>query len=234
MKHELNILRQLNHPNICSLWGYEKGMFGTPDVPSIVTEYCINGTLAEYLIKQAETLDILKRIKLIENILKAIEYLHDGIAQVTIVHGNINTDSVVVDKYGIPKIQNFEFSHQYARDTLSTLIPAPAYTPSLVPAHSRWHPPEFFIPTDDWPLVTRHADLWATGCLLLKIISGQEPYSGTNVPAVFARIKNSEAPYSRGACPSDEIWDVAGRLWVPNPLQRISATKALQLIRLIV
>ncbi|KAG9126658.1 hypothetical protein FRC07_002568 [Ceratobasidium sp. 392] len=90
IKHELKILTQLKHPNICTLWGYEKGLLGTKDVPAIVTECGTNGTLQEYLTNNAAELNIPRKIKLMENILKAVEYLHDGVVQGTIVHGNID------------------------------------------------------------------------------------------------------------------------------------------------
>lgn len=47
MKHEIAILAQLEHPNICSLWGYEDEIFGAPGVPAIIAEFCPNGTLFE-------------------------------------------------------------------------------------------------------------------------------------------------------------------------------------------
>jgi serine/threonine protein kinase len=47
MKHELRILTQLKHGNVCSLWGYEEDTFGSPRMPAIVTELCTNGTLKE-------------------------------------------------------------------------------------------------------------------------------------------------------------------------------------------
>ncbi|KAG9094486.1 hypothetical protein FS749_012360 [Ceratobasidium sp. UAMH 11750] len=232
MKHELKILTQLKHPNVCTLWGYEKGFLGVPNIPAIVTEFCINGSLKEYLASHAVELDTSKRVKLMENILKAVDYLHDGVPQGTIVHGNLNTVSVAVDKYGAPKLQNFEFAYQYMHNDRPALVSTPIHTPPLAPQPSRWHPPEMFVVTEDWPLVTRHTDLWAVGCLLLAVMSGQEPYSSTNVPAVFARIKGKETPYSKGACPNSEIWNLGERLWAINPLDRISAAKALQIIRL--
>lgn len=47
IKHELLVLKQLQHPNICALLGYDQHNLRTAGVPAIVSEYCSNGTLEE-------------------------------------------------------------------------------------------------------------------------------------------------------------------------------------------
>ncbi|KAG9093212.1 hypothetical protein FRC06_011597 [Ceratobasidium sp. 370] len=91
MGHELRILAQLKHANVCSLWGYEDSLFGKPRAPAIVTEFCSNGTLKEYLSGRTASLSRQEKIKLVDHILKGVQYLHDGVAEGSIAHGNLNT-----------------------------------------------------------------------------------------------------------------------------------------------
>ncbi|CUA74530.1 Atrial natriuretic peptide receptor 2 [Rhizoctonia solani] len=231
IKHEIAILTQLKHSNICFLWGYEEDTFGSPSLPAIVTEFCPNGTLREYLTRRSDNLDTSARLLLVRNVLDSVNYLHEHVAQGTIVHGNLNMDkSVVVDKYGTAKLRNFEFSFQYKHNEslygVATLVRAP----TLAPAPSRWHPPEMFTQESDsdWPLLTRYTDLWATGCLLVAIFSNLEPYPGIDLPVVFPRIHNNEKPYSKDVCTHKGVWNVAEQLWGDSTIDRISASKALQ------
>ncbi|KAF8706870.1 Protein tyrosine kinase, partial [Rhizoctonia solani] len=186
VKHEIAILMQLQHSNVCSLWGYEEDTFGSPSSPAIVTEFCPNGTLGE--------------------------------------------TSVVVDKDGTAKIRNFEFAFQYAHNKSPGVMATVIRAPALAPMPSRWHPPEMFLETlgSDGSLMTRYNDLWAVGCLLAAICSSLEPYSGTDIPAVFSRIANKDKPYSRGDCSHRGVWNIAERLWGASIIDRISASDALR------
>ncbi|CAE6445551.1 unnamed protein product [Rhizoctonia solani] len=234
MKHEIAILAQLQHSNICSLWGYEEDTFGSPSLPAIITEFCPNGTLREYLSRYSDDLSTSSRLILIQNVLNGVNYLHEHVTQGTIVHGNLNMDkSIVVDKHGVAKLRNFEFSFQYAHTESPGVIATVIRAPALAPAPSRWHPPEMFAqsPGSHWPLLTRYTDLWATGCLLVAIFTGLEPYADIDVPAVFSRISNKEKPYSKDACTHVGIWAVAERLWGGSTVDRISASNALKQLK---
>ncbi|CAE6434935.1 unnamed protein product [Rhizoctonia solani] len=234
IKHETAILAQLRHSNICSLWGYEEDTFGSPSLPAIVTEFCPNGTLREvtqYLNQHSDKMDISTRLRLIQNVLKGVNYLHEEVTEGVVVHGNLNTDtSIVVDKHGAAKLRNFEFAFQYAHTKSPGVVATIIRAPALAPVPSRWHPPEMFSETSgsDWPLLTRYNDLWTLGCLLVAIYSNLEPYSSTDVPAVFARIANKEKPYSKDDCSHIGVWNVAERLWGTSIIDRVSVQDALE------
>ncbi|KAF8598233.1 hypothetical protein BDV93DRAFT_561495 [Ceratobasidium sp. AG-I] len=90
MKHELSILAQLKHSNVGSLWGYEEDTYGSMRMPAIVTEFYENGSLHEYISRHSQELSTPKRIELMENILKGLNYLHEQVAKGPVVHGNLN------------------------------------------------------------------------------------------------------------------------------------------------
>lgn len=61
-----------------------------------------------------------------------------------------------------------------------------------------------------------------------------EPYSGTDIPAVFTRIANKEVPYTCEACSHKDVWIVAEQLWGRNAADRISAAEALERVNRLV
>ncbi|CAE6500827.1 unnamed protein product [Rhizoctonia solani] len=92
IKHEIAILTQLQHLNICFLWGYEEDTFGSRSLPAIVTEFCPNGTLREYLTQRSDNLNTSARFLLMQNVLNGVNHLHEHVAGGIIVHGNLNMD----------------------------------------------------------------------------------------------------------------------------------------------
>lgn len=51
--HEIALLRQLKHENICGFLGFDHTHGGTverPQAPAIISEFCSNGTLSEVIV----------------------------------------------------------------------------------------------------------------------------------------------------------------------------------------
>ncbi|KAG9091931.1 hypothetical protein FS749_016135 [Ceratobasidium sp. UAMH 11750] len=66
--HEIALLRQLKHENICRFLGYDITHGGTVTrlrVPAILTEFCSNGTLGEYCCRNSGDHGFQDRIKLV-------------------------------------------------------------------------------------------------------------------------------------------------------------------------
>ncbi|KAG9120763.1 hypothetical protein FRC07_003615, partial [Ceratobasidium sp. 392] len=159
IRHEIMLLKQVQHPNVCSLIGLDQHHTRISGVPGMVLEHCSNGTLQET-----------------EDLGKALHYLHHDIPQGVIVHGNLSMDTILVDAKGTLKLSNFEFACQYAHSD-NALEATVIYVPSLAPSPSRWHAPEFFIgPTDaGWPNPTQFTDLWSLGCMTMAISTNEPP-----------------------------------------------------------
>ncbi|KAG8791417.1 hypothetical protein FRC12_009230 [Ceratobasidium sp. 428] len=171
--HELALLRQLKHPNVCTLLGYDDthaGTIGRPQAPAILTEFCSNGTLGEYCRAQSQNLSFQDRLNLIQGVTNAVLYLHDQVPTGSVVHGNLSTETVLVDRKGIAKLSRFEFACQYEHSDRPMLARV-VYSPHIALNPSRWHAPELFNESTDSfsPYPTRYTDLWALGCLLIAV-----------------------------------------------------------------
>ncbi|KAG8706995.1 hypothetical protein FRC08_000762 [Ceratobasidium sp. 394] len=92
--HEIALLRQLKHDNICHFLGYDDTHGGTvdrPQAPAILTEFCSNGTLSEYCRRNSRNHSFQDRIKLAQGITSAVSYLHDQLPTGSVAHGNLST-----------------------------------------------------------------------------------------------------------------------------------------------
>ncbi|KAF8603903.1 hypothetical protein BDV93DRAFT_128280 [Ceratobasidium sp. AG-I] len=87
IKHELLLLQQLRHSNICSLLGLDQHNL---KFPVIVSEFCSNGTLDEYYLRKSHELDDKDRLGLIRGVTDAVYYLHNEVTQGPVVHGNLS------------------------------------------------------------------------------------------------------------------------------------------------
>lgn len=225
IRHELLLLKQLKHSNICSMLGFEQHNVSFAGVPVIVSEFCSNGTLNEYYLQRFHELDYGKRLRLIIALASAVRYLHSEVSQGPICHGNLSMDTVLVDEKGTLKLGNFEFACQYSYSDNALEAPV-IYAPPLAPAPTRWHAPEFFDSATDigWPNPTLYADLWALGCLVVAVVANRIPYADCDFPGAVSRIIEGTKPYSQETCPLD-VWDLVCPLWSNPPYNRTSSAR---------
>ena len=102
---ELELLRDLRHPNIVHFIGVS-----IPKEPSsvpvmIVTELCANGDLFDYIrgVQQVPTFRVVLDIML--GIAKGVEYLHSRPKK--IIHRDIKSSNVLITQQGVAKINDF-------------------------------------------------------------------------------------------------------------------------------
>jgi len=228
--HEIAILRQLKHDNICGFLGYDDthgGKVSRPQAPAIISEFCSNGTLSEYCSRKSQELKFQDRLKLVQDVANAVSYLHDKVSEGSIVHGNLSTETILVNHDGVVKLSGFEFACQYEhRD--NPILARILYVPHMASNPSRWHAPEMFSDATDsgLPYPTRYSDLWALGCVLVAVLSDQTPYERYDLPGAISCITEGLKPYSQDVV-SASIWDLAESLWASPPHSRASAIQAL-------
>ncbi|KAG8768327.1 ATP binding [Ceratobasidium sp. 428] len=229
IRHELLLLKQLQHDNICPLLGFDQQYMQFAGVPGIVLEYYPNGTLQEYYTQRFNELDPQNKKILVKDLCKALHYLHHELPQGFIVHGNLSTDTILVDTQGNLKLANFEFACQYAN--ADNILEAPViFAPPIAPPPSRWHAPEFFEgPSDTWPNPTQFTDMWAIGCLIVAIWTNRLPFTEYDSPGALSQIISGSKPYSEEDCPS-QVWQVATRLWKSPHYDRVLTARLAELV----
>ncbi|KAG8785198.1 ATP binding [Ceratobasidium sp. 428] len=232
IRHELLLLKQLQHNNICSLLGFDQQYMQFSGVPGIVLEYCSDGTLQEYLTRKFDKLDQQDKKELIKDLCKALHYLHHELPQGSIVHGNLSTETVLIDTKGNCKLSSFEFACQYTH--ADNILEAPViFAPPIAPPPSRWHAPEYFEgPSDVWPNPTQFTDMWALGCLIVAVWTNSLPFVEHDSPGALSQIINGSKPYSEEDC-SSQVWGIVTRLWASPHYDRILMGRLVELVEAI-
>jgi serine/threonine-protein kinase len=188
-EREAKVLASLDHPNIASIYGYED----SGSVAALVMQLVEGPTLADRIrqgpIPVEESLTIAKQI------CEALEYAHErGIVHRDLKPANIKLagdDTVKILDFGLAKAMASDLSvedignsptiSQMATEA-GVLLGTAAY---MSPEQAKAKP------------VDRRADIWAFGCVLYEMLSGNMAFRGDAVADTLAAVLKSEPDWSR-------------------------------------
>ncbi|KAI8320799.1 kinase-like protein [Martensiomyces pterosporus] len=212
MYTEVELLKDLDHENIVQLLGFEI----SGGLMSMFLEYVPGGTVHS-LVQQHGPLPESVVHSFLKQILAGLWYLHER----GILHRDIKGANILVDETGTCKISDFGISRKIdyslaaiaadGDDGKGKEKAAAAADPKLlgtVPFMS----PEVARST----LYTAAADIWALGCVVVQMWSGQQPWAELQVPQVMFKLGQGEAP----PIPDDLTetgLDFCKRCFVANP-----------------
>jgi len=146
--HEVQVLRKLHHPNVVLLIG----VADREDSVYIVEEFCVNGSLAQYLQKNQD-ISWETRLTIAIEIAQSLVYIHNK----GILHRDLKSENVLMDKYFVCKICDFGLAQKISGSLrMSRNIGTPW-----------WRAPE--VDTSDH--YTQSADVFSYGILLTEIIT---------------------------------------------------------------
>src|SRR3990172_7463241 len=178
-QREAEVLASLNHPNIAQIYGLEKA----DNITALVMELIEGPTLADRL--EQGPLPVEEALPIALQIIEALTAAPGrGIVHRDLNPANLklNPDGTVkVLDFGIAKIRDLQASSGPQEATRHT----PAYTETGVvlgtaaymsPEQARGKP------------VDQRADIWAFGCVLYEMLTGQPAFGGEDVSVTLARI----------------------------------------------
>ncbi|KAF7172456.1 hypothetical protein CNMCM5623_004631 [Aspergillus felis] len=186
LKHEIELLQGLHHPNIVQYLGTS----ADDQYLNIFLEYVPGGSIATML-KQYNTFQEPLIKNFVRQILEGLSYLHSR----DIIHRDIKGANILVDNKGGIKISDFGISK---RVEASTVLGARAsgsggghlHRPSLQ-GSVYWMAPEVVRQTAH----TKKADIWSLGCLVVEMFIGAHPFPDcSQLQAIFAIGSNSARP----------------------------------------
>ncbi|XP_031381315.1 serine/threonine-protein kinase CTR1-like isoform X2 [Punica granatum] len=211
---EVAIMKRLRHPNIVLFMG----AVTEPPNLSIVTEYLSRGSLYKLLHKSGprEMLDERRRLSMAYDVAKGMNYLHKR--NPPIVHRDLKSPNLLVDKKYTVKVCDFGLSRLKARTFLSSK--SAAGTPE-------WMAPEVLR---DEPS-NEKADIYSFGVILWEIATLQQPWSNLNPAQVVAAVgfKDRRLEIPRDLNP--QVASLIEACWEREPWKRPSFSIIMEALR---
>ncbi|OQR83335.1 3-phosphoinositide-dependent protein kinase [Achlya hypogyna] len=227
---------KIRHPNIFNEVNMEKAVLNTLRHPNIIRlyhtyqdatnlyflmEYITNGELWDALTlcgKQVGCTEGLARFYAAD-IINALEYM----AANGIVHRDLKPENMILSKEdGHLRIVDFGTAKNLKDHTLNG--PNFVGTPG---SHLSFNGPtdndlEYMSPeTIDNKAVDTTSDLWALGCVLYQLLTGDTPFQGGSPYLCFLKVQ--AGVYDLPPFLSDEARDLIAQLLQPTPTQRLGA-----------
>ncbi|KAJ7865286.1 kinase-like domain-containing protein [Mycena olivaceomarginata] len=157
LTREAHVWMRLSHSNVLPFLGlYDIGT----DIPILLFPFCKSGNVGEFLKHQPDA----NKNQMLHDVAAGVKYLHD----LDIVHGNLVTENVLVDKRGVPCIVDFGLFQIF--DACDVPIPnaaahmAPELSTPLEPVHG----PKTFVPT-------KMSDMYSFALVAVEILTAERP-----------------------------------------------------------
>ena len=207
-KHEISILKKLDHPNILKL--YE--VFEDDKRYYLVTEECKGGELFDQIAEKAQFSEK-EAATIIQQILQALAYCHD----LGIVHRDLKPENALIDKEMNNTLKIIDFGTAIKFDKEKELLKTPHGT-------SYYIAPEVIAKS-----YNEKCDVWSIGVMLYILLSGLPPFNGREDEEIMENVKIGKYSLSgvRWDAISSEAKALIEKMLTFDYKDRISARDAL-------
>ncbi|KAF7966406.1 hypothetical protein HWV62_38446 [Athelia sp. TMB] len=201
---EIDLLKNLNHPNIVKYKGFVK----TREFLYIILEFCENGSLHAICKRFGKFPENLVAVY-ISQVLEGLVYLHDQ----GVIHRDIKGANILTNKDGCVKLADFGVASTTAG----------AITDDAVVGSPYWMAPEVIEQSG----ATTASDIWSVGCTVIELLEGKPPYHFLSpMPALFRIVQDDCPPIPDGVSPI--VKDFLYHCFQKDCNLRISAKKLLR------
>ncbi|KAF9645215.1 kinase-like protein [Thelephora ganbajun] len=221
------IVRFQNEVDICSFLSHRDvgvvllvGVYSTETHPfGLVYEHMDGLDLRQYLRNEPNA----GRLELLTDIARCLNHLHD----LGIVHGNLRTVNILVDKDGTVRIAGLGNAY--------VLPHSPAWTADSrtnTDRLCRGRAPELARPgmspsVPDSTHPTKASDMYAFGVMAFEILTGRPPFHGmTEIAAAYLMLTGDRPPQPDNHEISGRLWDMIERCWDSVPSKRMVVVKS--------
>jgi hypothetical protein len=223
---EAHVLASLNHPNIASIYGFED-TDGT--TTALVMELVDGETLADRIARGSIALE--DALAIARQIADALDAAHErGIVHRDLKPANIKVttdDRVKVLDFGLAKALD-------ATDSRASLPDSTSQSPTLAPLGRRpGHPgtevgivlgtAAYMSPEQaKGKAVDKRTDIWAFGCVLYEMLTGQRAFEGDDVTDLVVAVMTKEPDWQKlPATTPRYVRDMLSRCLTKDPRQRV-------------
>lgn len=171
----------LNHPAIVAVYDTGETTTEYGPLPYIVMEYVEGRTLRD-IVKTEGTLDERRATEIIADVCAALDFSHRH----GIIHRDVKPANVMITSNGAVKVMDFGIARALADGQGVTQTAAVIGTAQyLSPEQARGE------------LVDRRSDVYATGCVLYELLTGDPPFTGDSPVAVaYQHVREDPTPPS--------------------------------------
>ncbi|KAH9504643.1 Nitrogen permease reactivator protein [Bulinus truncatus] len=218
---EFDQIRDITHPNLLRVIGAVL----EGDRKMIIVEHCSKGSLQEILMDSRCTLDFMFLTSILNDIVKALSYLHKSPLR---VHGRLTSEVCMIDSrfsvkvgfYGLPTIYDYiKLSNQDQSCVKDQL----------------WVAPEM-LRHGGKP--TQQGDVYSLSIIISEMLTREEPYSNDhdNLPIkeIIERVTSYEAPPFRPTVTSSPdllVMDtLMRRCWEEDPEKRPAVSSVVSIV----
>jgi serine/threonine protein kinase/Tol biopolymer transport system component len=184
-EREARVLAALNHPNVGAIYG----LANEAGVRALVLELVEGVTLAEKLANsRSGALPVTEALTVARQIADALEAAHEK----GIIHRDLKPANVVITLAGVVKVLDFGLAKLAAVDgapsalnpSQSPTITASGTRSGLLLGTARYMSPE----QARGQAVDKRTDIWAFGCVLFEMLTGQPAFPGVTVTDTLVAI----------------------------------------------
>ena len=183
-EREAKVLASLNHPNIASIYGLEE----SNGVRALVLELVEGPTLADRIKQGPIPLD--EALPMAKQIAEALEFAHER----GIIHRDLKPSNVKLTPDGQVKVLDFGLAKALEGETSDEeLLNSPTLSALATRAGVLLGTAAYMSPEQArGKRVDRRADVWAFGCVLYEMLTGQGPFSGETTSDILACVIRAE------------------------------------------
>ena len=189
LEREAHSLAALNHPNVATIHGLEEA----DGVRFLVLELVEGDTLAERL--RTGPLEVEEALGIAQQIAEGLEAAHGN----GIVHRDLKPANIKVTPEGRVKVLDFGLAKptEVEDDGAEGLTHSPTATVAATATGVLLGTAPYMSPEQvRGRAVDKRTDIWAFGCVLYEMLTGQQPFAGDDVTETIASIVKEEPDWS--------------------------------------
>jgi Tol biopolymer transport system component len=211
-EQEAKTLAALNHANIAHIYGLERSDVATALVMELVEGPTLAERIAQGPLPPDEALGVALQIA------DALEAAHVR----GIVHRDLKPANIKLTPEGIVKLLDFGIAKALDTQRGASGSQSPALTtPAMTEAGVLLGTAAYMAPEQArGKLVDQRADLWAFGCVLYEMLTGQPAFGGDDVSVTLARVLEREVDLRRLPATVSPGIEQAIRLCLEKDLKR--------------
>ena len=212
---EVNILRELKHPNIVRY--YDRIIDKKHSRIYIIMEYCEGGDLNQLIKRCKKTGEFIAEDiiwKIFTQVLLAIHVIHNH-KEGKILHRDVKPSNIFLDKDNNVKLGDFGLSRELSDQSKF--------------AYSHVGTPYYMSPEQiDETKYNEKSDIWSLGCFLYELTTFHPPFEAKNQIMLAMRIKSGKVEKINKRY-SEELWRVITWMLTVNSNERPSSEDLLNI-----